>query len=162
MTTKKLFFGACLIAAFATICLPAVKLCAQSPPLSASSQPSDSGLDVTIKSGSGKERYPLSQDGRIDRIGLRPGQTVAIKLKFKGKKTGQPLSVSSLDGGELSGRDSLSLSSDGNAQFSYQGGPAPGLYRLLVQIGAEEYWFEFYVLDLNNPQNNPPRVRVVD
>ena len=155
MRTKRLL-PALLLAAFAAIYLPAIKLTAQSQGTA------DDAIEVTIKSGSGKERYPLTHDGFVDRIGLAPGQVVSVKLKFKGATSGQALTVSSLDGGTVSGADSPSLSSNGTAHFDYEAGPAPGRYRLLVQLETKEYWFEFYVLDLNNPQNNPPRVRVVE
>ena len=145
-----------LLAALGLICLPAARVAAQS------NGTADDAIEVTIKSGSGKERYPLSHDGFVDRIGLAPGQVVSVKLKFKGATSGQALTVSSLDGGTVSGADSPSLSSNGTVHFDYEAGPAPGLYRLLIQLEAKEYWFEFYVLDLNNPQNNPPRVRVVE
>lgn len=122
----------------------------------------DDSIEVTIKSASGKERYPLQHDGMIDRVGLRPGQTVQIKLKFKGKKTGEAVHVSSLDGGELSGHGSLAISSNGNLQFNYQAGAEPGRYRVILSLAQEEYWFEFYVLNTSNPGSNPPRVRVVE
>jgi hypothetical protein len=148
---------ALLLAVLDLIYLPAARLAAQS------AGTADDAIEVTIKSGSGKERYPLSHDGFVDRIGLAPGQVVSVKLKFKGGTNGQALTVSSLDGGTVSGADSPSLSGNGTAHFDYEAGPVPGRYRLLVALdGGKEYWFEFYVLDLNNPQNNPPRVRVVE
>jgi len=122
----------------------------------------DQPLEVTIKSSSGKERQPLIADGVVSRTGLRPGQVVEIKLRPKGKTKGDPITVSSLDGGIVSGHESLAVSSDGNARFNFQAGRGPGLYRLLVEMAPEHYWLHFYVLDLNYPENNPPRVRIFE
>lgn len=132
------------------------------PRLLSATQSEDQPLEVTIKSASGKERQPLVVDGVASRTGLRPGQVVEIKLKPKGKKKGDPLTVSSWDGGIVSGHDSLAVSADGTAKFNFQAGQGPGLYRLLVEMGAEQYWLHFYVLDLNSPGKNPPRVRIFE
>jgi hypothetical protein len=122
----------------------------------------NNGLEVTIKSSSGKQRFPEPHNGLIDRVGLRPGQVVEIKLKFRGKKTGESIFLTALDGGTLAGHDGLAADSGGNAKFDYQAASLPGRYRVLLAVGEEDYWFDFYVLDLENPQNNPPRVRVTD
>ena len=130
---------------------------AQDPP----DRVADSSIETTIKSGSGQERHPLHYAGRGDRIGLGPGQTVNVALKFPGKGAGESVAVGALDGGTLTGQESLATSADGMIQFAYQGGLTPGRYRVLVQIAEQQYSLEFYVLDTSNPGKNPPRVRIV-
>lgn len=44
--------------------------------------------------------------------------------------------MSPVEGGTIDGQDSLSTSAEGNVQFSYQAGPAPGRYRVLVRSRA--------------------------
>ena len=127
-----------------------------------SGQETGSPLEVTIKSASGKERYPLCHDNRIDRVGLAPNQSVEIKLKYKGEKKGEQMFVTSFDGGRLSGHQNLSVGAGATVHFTYQAAGLPGKYRVLVRIGDEDYWFDFYVLDLVKPERNPPRVQIVD
>ena len=131
---------------------------AQSP----SDQIADSSLEVTIRSASGQERRPLHHAGLVDRVGLRPGQTVNVTLKFPGKSTGESVAIGTMDGGTLTGQQDLATSAAGLVQFTYQAGSIPGRYRVPVQIVGQEYWLEFYVLDTATPSNNPPRVRIVD
>lgn len=139
-------------------CAPALAQRASDGP----GRPADDSLEVAVESASGKERRPKHHGGVVDRVGLRPGQTVRLKLKFKGKATGEIVTVSPLDGGTIDGQEGLATSAEGNVQFSYQAGSAPGRYRVALHLGSEEYEFEFYVLDLHNAENNPPNVRVVD
>ena len=129
---------------------------------SLSDQIADTSLEVTIKSGSGQERRPLHHGGLVDRVGLGPGQTVNVALKFPGKGAGEAVAVGALDGGTLTGQQGLATSAQGVAQFTYQGGGVPGCYRVLVHIAGQDYWLEFYVLNTTNPSNNPTRVRIVD
>lgn len=149
-----------LLACCAFLCLPSAALRAEQPP--APGRPADDAIAVTIKSGSGKERHPLHHGGYIDRIGLGPRQIVQVKLKCKGPLNKEEVSVSALDGGTIDGQDAFSESGEGNIEFSYQAGMGPGRYRVVANIAGQEYEFEFYVVDLNNPENNPPHVRVVD
>lgn len=134
----------------------------QTPPSSAVGRPADDSLQVAVQSASGKERHPRHHAGFVDRVGLRPGQTVALKLIFKGRPAGESVTVSPLDGGATIGENARSTSAGGNVQLSYQAGANPGRYRVLVQNAGQEYELEFYVLDTDNPENNPPYVRVVD
>jgi hypothetical protein len=119
-------------------------------------------IEVIIRSGSGKERAPLTNDGVVDRVGLRPGQVVSIRLKAHGHANSEPVFFTALDGGQLWSDAPLALDGNGKTEFYYEGAFSPGLYRVLLRIGSTEYMLTFYVLDLENPEKNPPRVRVVD
>ena len=127
-----------------------------------SEQVADTSLEVTIKSASGQERRPVHHGSLVDRVGLSPGQTVNVALKFPGKGAGESVVVGALDGGTLTAQEGLATSSEGTVQFAYQGGTTPGRYRVLAQIAGQDYWLEFYVLDTTNPSKNPARVRIVN
>lgn len=79
-----------------------------------------------------------------------------------GPPSGQAIAVSAMDGGRLRGTEALEIGSEGDTQFDYEGADVPGLYRVVVLAGDTQYILQFYVLDLENPQNNPPRVRILD
>lgn len=152
MNTKNIL----LAAAIAITWLSPKTLLAQSTP--------DIPVSVLVTSASGAERQLPGSDYNLGRAGLGPEQLVTVTLLFPQDTKGQPVSVSSLDGGSLSsvdGASDLKVSEDGTAPFQFQAGHQPGLYRLVVMFGAAFYHLEFYVLDPQNTQRNPPRVQVV-
>jgi hypothetical protein len=133
--------------------------------LAAQSSTPGSGLQATITSDSGAERYLLSYDYMLGRAGLAPEQLVTVTLQFPTKQAGKPVSAASLDGGKVSlTRDAseLLIAENGEARFQFQGGASPGLYRLMIQLEADTYELEFYVLNLAHPELNPARLQIVD
>lgn len=119
-------------------------------------------LTVAVRSASGAIRRPSAHDGMIDQVGLRPGQTIVVSLSVGAEWSGTTVKLTALDGGEVEAAEGLALDATGAAQFTYTAAALPGTYRFLVVIGSSEYLANFYVLDLDNPQINPPRVRIVD
>ena len=117
-------------------------------------------LQVTIGSASGNERHPLSRGGVVDRVGLRPDQLVPIALQLPTSYAGRPVAIGPLDGGQLIANENLSVSVEGRVQVSFQAGHSLGLYRLLAQIGTEQYVLQFYVFDPDHPETHPRRVRI--
>ena len=158
MTTKKLFNAAC-VALFAALCLAGPNLCAQSPP----SPEEDVSANAVIVSASGKARRLRGQADYIGRAGLRAHQLVSVAVRFSSSRAAQPVLISTLDGGRIvASKKDLSVSAEGTVDFKFQAGSEPGLYRVLVQAGVDEYRLEFYVLNTQHPEKNPPRVRIVD
>lgn len=156
MNTRKLLANAFVATVFAVACLAPPTLSAQSPV---------TPVGVVVTSASGAERQLPGSDYNLGRAGLSPEQSVTVKLQFPVQMKGKPVSVSSLDGGSVSsvdGASSLSVSEDGTAPFQFHAGHQPGLYRVVILFGAAFYHLEFYVLDLQNTDRNPPRVQVVE
>jgi hypothetical protein len=158
MNTKNIPLAAAIAAAFAMTWLLPKTLFAQSSPATP--------IAVLVTSASGAERQLPGADYNLGRAGLSPEQVVTVTLQFPQQTMkGQPVSVSSLDGGSLSsvdGASDLKVSEDGTAPFQFHAGHQPGLYRLIIGFGTALYHLEFYVLDLQNTERNPPRVRVVE
>jgi hypothetical protein len=120
-------------------------------------------VNAVIRSDLGKSRRLEGQSGHIGRAGLRPRQNVRVTLECPGSAKGDPVVVRTLDGGTIiPANDVLKVGPDNTVSFNYQGGNLYGLYRVMVLVGGGEHVLEFYVLDLERPGNNPPRVRVVD
>lgn len=156
MNTKSIPLAAAIAAAFAMTWLLPKTLFAQSSLVTP--------VGVLVTSASGAERQLPGSDYMLGRAGLSPEQVVTVTLQFPQDRKGQPVSVSSLDGGSLSsvdGASDLKVSEDGIAPFQFHAGHQPGLYRLVIVFGAAFYHLEFYVRDLQNTERNPPRVQVV-
>lgn len=154
MTTRKLFYSAC-IGAVATICLPAAKLAAQTA--------SDATFGV-VTSASGQERHLRCHENVLDRVGLAPDQLVTVTLQFPLETMGNRVFVLPLDGGTvttLDGSHAFIVGEEGTIAFAFRAPPPPGLYRVIAQLGEDDYRFQFYVLDLVHPERNPPRLQVV-
>lgn len=159
MNTRKIPLAAVIAAAFVMTWLLPKTLFAQLSPATA--------VGVLVTSASGAERQLPGSDYMLGRAGLSPEQLVTVTLQFPRQQAGQLLGVSSLDGGALSlleedKSSGLFVREDGTALFQFHAGHQPGLYRLVIMSGAAFYHLEFYVLDPQNTQRNPPRVQVVE
>lgn len=111
-------------------------------------------LEMIATNGGGEEKHLFSHNGAVDQLVVNPNQAVPVTLQFPLDKAGTPVAVGSLDGGEVNGNN-LVLPT-GKLTFTFRG-HSPGLYRLLVQLPAEQYRLEIYVIDRNHPRN--PRSR---
>ena len=120
-------------------------------------------MNALIASNSGKDRRLSGSNGYVGRAGLRPRQAVRVTLECPASLKGQPVIVFSPDGGgTVPTNDTVTVKADGTASFVFQAGADHGLYRVFVQAAGQRNLIEFYVLDLEHPNNNPPRVRIVD
>lgn len=158
MNTNNIPLAAAIAAAFAVTWLLPKTLFAQSSPAIP--------VAVLVTSASGAERQLVGSDYNLGRAGLSPEQSVTVTLQFPQQDLkGQPVSVSSLDGGSVSsvdGASDLRISEYGTAPFQFHAGRQPGLYRLVIMFGAASYYLEFFVLHPQNAARNPPNVQVVE
>jgi hypothetical protein len=119
---------------------------------------------ATITSASGEERHLPNYDDMLGRVGLAPEQVVTVTLQFPANRAGKPVNAGSLDGGNVSLLDNASqllIATNGTARFQFQADASPGLYRVIIQLEADTYRLEFYVLNLTHPEKNPARLTVV-
>jgi len=124
--------------------------------------PQESSVNAVIVSNSGRQRRLTSENGYVGRAGLRPRQAVRVGLEFPATLAGGSVLVFSPDGGEILGPEAPKIKTDGTASFVFQAGTQHGLYRVFVEVVGQRHLFEFYVMDTDNPGNNPPRVKIVD
>lgn len=108
-------------------------------------------LSVAVRSASGAVRQPAAHDGMIDRVSLRPSQTLTVVLARGTESSGTQVGLTALDGGEVAAADSLSMDATGEAQFAYTAAAAPGPYRFLIVLESSRYLENFCVLNLGNP-----------
>ena len=149
MTKTKLLIS---VAAIAALCLDAAELFAESPTPSPSPGAAANDLvQLTVKDEHGNERQRASHGNRVDSSFLAPGQMVELTVKFANGKKGEPVLMTSLDGGVVTLKDAAStLSGDGSVRFSYQAGNAFGAYRLLILHGPDKYDMTLYVVDADH------------
>jgi hypothetical protein len=127
---------------------PLANLAAPSPGAS-----EDDSLEMVTNDGQGKEKRLRSSRGVIEQVGLNSSQSVAITLHFPASRSGTPVILGALDGGQIilpPGSDSIR--GDGTVRFRFQAGTTPGLYRLLVQLPGQQHRLQFYVIDPQHPR----------
>ena len=126
------------------------------PAISPTPSPVSGSVEIVTTDGAGREKRLHSDHGVVPQVGINAGQLVPITLQFAADKAGQPLTVGCLDGGQILG-NSFTVLPGGTVPLSFQAGLVFGLYRLLVQLGGEQYLLQFYVVDPNHPRT--PRSR---
>jgi hypothetical protein len=109
---------------------------------------SDAPLEVIAPNGADNEKHLLSEDGVVPMLMVRPNQTVPVTLQFPTTAAGMLVATSPLDGGQIGGGNLVVLST-GRAVFTFNPGPLPGRYRVLVNMPGQQYLLEFYVVDPN-------------
>jgi hypothetical protein len=148
MTIKKLLAAACL-GAIAIVCLTAEKLSAQAEGENRYSSP----IEMVVNAGTNGERQRASHDGVMEAVGLWPNEQIAITLTGSSFRAKDPVGIAPLDGGEIFADPDLSVAGDGTVAFAFQGGRTPGLYRVVITVGPEQYQLQLYVA---RPQNTGP------
>jgi hypothetical protein len=113
--------------------------------------------NITISWGANQSVTAISRGGVSDRIGLQPDQLVDVTVQFSTSAAGRTIIVEPLDGGRIIGTSNrLLIASDGTFSFRFQIGHNPGIYQVSLHDRAKELGLQFWVLDSQNPENNPP------
>ena len=122
----------------------------------------DARFPVVISYGDGKTINTSTDHDIAPKIGLHPAQLISVTLELPSSRSGESVAVTSIDGSRMvTPTSGISVQSDGTIRFDFQARQAPGLYRVLVQLGSDEYQFQFYVLD-QTPTANNPRMAVAE
>jgi hypothetical protein len=113
---------------------------------------------ATINLG-GQSVTATSRRGLCDRVGLQPNQIVDVTVQFFAPKAGHTITVEPLDAGRIIGASGqFVVAADGTIKFTYQAGREPGISQISLHDGAQEIGLQFWVLDQQHPENNPPVV----
>jgi len=128
--------------------LPFQNLLAQLPDLTAT---------ATINFGDGNVVNATSRRGSFDRVGLLPSQVVSVTVQLPLTKAGDTITIEPLDGGSVIGPSNQAVvAADGTFSFTFQGGQDPGVCQVSLHDGTQEMGLQFWVLNQQNPQENPP------
>src|SRR5688572_7944759 len=95
MNKAVLFAAAALLA---VCCLPIPRVQAQG---SAPADPRVEPLQMIVDYPDGAQKRRESAGETVEPVGMRPGQQVAITLRFLRKRAGDTVRISPLDGGEV-------------------------------------------------------------
>jgi len=145
MTTKHLFSVGVIAAVFALTYFPPEKLLAQDQEGNRYSIIIEMGIDV----GTDQEVWQTSQNGILQPVGLQPNEQIVVTINVTENRAGLPVAFALLDGGQIFADKPLLIDHHGLVEFAFEGGNAPGLYRVWVSVGAEKYMLQFYVSQLD-------------
>ena len=151
MTTKKLFSVGVIAAVFALTCFPPEKLLAQDQEGNRYS----TIIEMVVNAGTDQEVWQTSQNGILQPVGVHLNEQIVVTLGVTENRIDSPVAFALLDGGQILAHRFLLIDEHGLAEFTFEGGNTPGLYRVLVSIGAEEYLLQFYVSQPNLDCPNP-------
>jgi len=122
------------------------------------------GTTFTISFADGSSVVAASND----LVGLQPNQIVDVMVRIGGGDAGlddpsdKTITIEPLDGGNIvSGSDTVTVTPDNSGtltfSFSFQAGSDPGVLQISLHGDIpEEIGIQFWVLDPNDPDNNPP------
>ena len=96
-------------------------------------------------------------------IGLQPGEDVTVTAQFPAAgAAGEPVIVDLPDGGWNSvGKSLATANAQGAITFTVIANTQPGQNRVNLRVGANTVCLQLWVMDSQNPQNNPPNLTVV-
>jgi hypothetical protein len=147
MTKKIMIIWFALFTAIATLCVAPGSLCGQTSAI---------GATATIDFGNNQSVTATSNGAISDRVGLQPNQVVDVTVQFSADKAGRTIIVEPLDGGRVIGAaKKLIVATDGTFSFRFQAGHDPGVCQISLHDGAHEMGLQFWVLNQQNPQENP-------
>jgi hypothetical protein len=142
MNTRKLCIALCTVA-FAATGFPTLELRAQTL------NGSGPSIEMETDDGSGERKRQRTLDGVMEPVGLPVGGQIAITLEASSSKAGQTVRLGLLDGGEIADPSTLTVATDGKVGFSFVAGITPGLYRVLVSLGTDQYELRLYAVEID-------------
>lgn len=113
-------------------------------------------LSATVDYGNDAVFQPVKQGVDFEQLGLRPEQAVTVTVQFPVELAGQSIVAAPLDGGVLTiPDDGLIVASDGTVTFPLQAGESVGACRIAVHQPDDMNVIHFWIIDAENPGNNP-------
>jgi hypothetical protein len=88
-------------------------------------------------------------------VGVAPNDIVHLTINIPGAGPGERVSVGSLDGGRVISHNDV-ITGVGTFSLVFQATPNVGQNRVELRYGTRKLRLQFWVLDIANPQNNPP------
>ena len=144
------------------------KLSAQTPASTPDAGTAPPGVYATVTYSSGQSVVAPGAGGIFSLVGLQPGDVVQVVVQYPTSKAMQVVNLEALDGGIVlppkmtrgTRRTPFSrvIGADGTLSFAFQAGSDPGLNQVSLRQGAKSLGLQFYVLDAQNPQNNPSAI----
>lgn len=98
-----------------------------------------------------------------NQVGVQPGEAITVTAQFPAAGAGgKPVIVDLPDGGWNSVGSSLPVAdAQGVITFTVIANTQPGQNRVNIRIGLTTVCLQLWVMDSQNPQNNPPNLVAV-
>lgn len=103
-------------------------------------------------------KLPSNKQGSFALVGVRPDQLVQVSVQYPVTKTGRLIVAEALDGGQVLVQGPLVVGLDSIIRFQFRAAHMPGINHIALRDGAQELGLQFWVLDENHPERNPPVV----
>jgi hypothetical protein len=123
--------------------------------------PASVPVQAIVTRGGGKTYAPKFYSGRSERMAVKHGQAVPIRLSWPGDTAHQGVFVQAVDGGKIDGQSnhkSFALGPDKAVSFSFTPDSGPGRYEIVLRRGTTEEVLSFWV-HTSNP-TDPPAVSI--
>lgn len=143
-------------------------LSAQTPASTPDAGTAPPGVYAIVTYSSGQSVVAPAAGGIFSLVGLQPGEVVQVVVQYPTSKALQVVNLEALDGGIVLPPKmtrgtrqtpfSRGIGVDGTLSFAFQASANPGLNQVSLRQGAKSLGLQFYVLDPQNPQNNPPTI----
>ena len=109
-------------------------------------------VSATVQFGNGQT---VVLDDFSDLIGVQPGEVVQVTIQVPLNHAGEAIKIGSLDGGQISNA-STAVGDQGSITFDFQAPAGAGEIRVIVRFVSNSLRLQFWVLNLQNPQDNVP------
>jgi len=113
---------------------------------------------ATITRASNQLVTSNSRRQRFQRVSILPNEVIGIALQVPLASAGHLITAEPLDGARLLNGNQARVATDGTLLFRLQGLDHPGVCRISLHDGAVETILEFWILDTQNPSNNPETI----
>jgi hypothetical protein len=99
-----------------------------------------------------------SKQGIFGLVGLSPDQLVQVTVQYSAPKTGRLIIAEALDGGQIIGQAIMVVGVDHAIHFQFRAAHATGFNHIALREGSRAVGLQFWVLDTQHPERNPPVV----
>jgi hypothetical protein len=114
-------------------------------------------LAIAVDYGNDAIFQPNKHDTAFEQLGMRPQQIVTITVTFPAEFAGAAIYAEPLDGGSVTGsEEGIFVGSDGTAVFQFQAGLWIGNSRISLHLSDDRNLINFWLVDTEHPENNPP------
>jgi hypothetical protein len=125
----------------------------------ATAQTDSPAIDATATITFQNDQSVVTNNTSSDVVGVGASQTVNVTVQLPVIEAGNVIAIEALDGGRLSNVSNPAIvGSDGSFSFTFQAGQSPGKSQVSLHDGVQETGLQFWVLDPQHPENNPPTI----
>ena len=90
-----------------------------------------------------------------DVVGVQPGESIVVTVQLSSELAGSTFEIGALDGSQIA-QSPKAVAADGTLTFAFRATSNPGTNRINLRNASTVLLLKFWVLNLQNPQSNPP------